>query len=50
MKKSEIEIAVNMLQLFVVGIVFWFDANWSELEEIVNEAMLRNKKQVTKQK
>ena len=40
MKQKEIEAAVVALQIFLSGLLFTFDADFHELEEITQRALL----------
>ncbi len=43
MNQKEIEAAAVMMRIFLAGLAFNFDANFHELEEVTNRALLEIK-------
>ena len=41
MNQKEIEVAAIMMQIFLTGLAFNFDANFHELEEVTKRALLQ---------
>lgn len=48
MNRKEIEAAVICMRIFLVGLAFNFDANFSELEEIAKKALFQIEEAETK--